>query len=72
MMNRMTGICLCCGHSVEWLRDSISGPNHYRCGNCFEIVELDELEAAQQAATEIHQLEEQKNAILTAHRRNRS
>lgn len=71
-MNRLTGICLCCGQQVEWMRDGISGPNNYRCGNCFEILELDELAAAQETAQKIHELEEQRNAILTAHRRNRS
>ena len=65
-MRRLKMRCLCCGCDVELYRDSISGPDHYRCGNCFELVELDKLDDIAAKNKDLNRLEEQRNAILAA------
>ncbi len=68
MMNRLTAPCPCCEQMVEWIRDHISGPDHYRCSNCFEIVSPEDVDDLKLVSTKLKQLEEQKHAILTENR----
>jgi len=70
-MQRLKTSCHCCGQLVELMRDHISGPDHYRCGNCFEIIDLDELDQLAALNQSLNHIEEERNALLTAHRQRR-
>ena len=71
-MQRLKAQCHCCGQEVELYRDQISGPEHYRCGNCFEIFNLEDLEGLREMNVELEKLEEKRNAVLTTYRQHRS
>lgn len=67
-MNRLKMQCICCSQEVELYRDHISGSDHYRCGNCFEVVDLDDLGQIDELNIQLKQLEEKRHALLAAHR----
>jgi hypothetical protein len=49
-MNRPKGYCPCCSFTVEFYSDGIGGPHPWRCGNCFQGYDheqLDRFEALQ-------------------------
>lgn len=68
-MNRLKSQCHCCGQLVELLRDHISGPDHYRCSNCFEIVDLDELDSLAELNDKLTALDQERQELLDNHRR---
>ncbi len=70
-MNRLIGVCSCCNVQVELLRDHISGPNHYRCGNCFEVYDPYEISQLAAVSDELKKLEEQRHAIFAKNRLDR-
>lgn len=70
-MNRLIAPCPACECEVEWLRDHIAGPEHYRCGNCFEVIDLDRIDDLKALSDQLKKLEDQRHAILTANRLNR-
>ncbi len=71
-MNRLIAVCTCCGLQVELLRDHISGPNHYRCGNCFEVYDPDEISQLAEVADQLKKLEEQRHAVFAENRLSRA
>lgn len=68
-MNRLKTSCHCCGKEVELMRDHISGPNHYRCGNCFEIIDLEDLDNLAALNDALNALDDKRQELLNAHRR---
>lgn len=66
-MNRIQAPCSCCNQQVELFRDQISGSDHYRCGNCFELFELDDVERLLKLNDDLKQLEEKRHALFAAH-----
>lgn len=63
-MKRLKMRCTCCREDVELYRDTLSGPDHYRCGNCFEIIELDSLEKIAEQNRELERLDREREEIL--------
>ena len=66
-MNRIKAPCHCCGAQVEMYRDQISGPDHYRCGNCFELYGETEMDSLRDLHDELTKIEEMKHAAIAAH-----
>ena len=66
-MKRLNCVCACCGEQVELYRDQVSGPQHYRCGNCFEIYDEDQLVPLRDLADKLKEHEEKRHALIAAH-----
>ena len=66
-MKRLSAPCVCCGVEVELYRDHISGPNHYRCGNCFELYNEEQIAPLRDLADELKELEDKRHALIAAH-----
>lgn len=66
-MQRIQAPCSCCGEQVELFRDHISGSDHYRCGNCFELFDLDQVDDLRKLHDSLKKLEEERHAIFAAH-----
>lgn len=71
-MNHLKMQCLCCNCESELIRDHISGPNHFRCGNCFDLVDVKDIPRIEKINAELKILEEKRHAILATHGLNRS
>lgn len=63
-MKRLKMKCLCCGQEAELYRDHISGPDHYRCGNCFEVIDFDDLDDIAAKNRELEALDRERERIL--------
>lgn len=69
-MHRMIMTCPCCSQVVELYRDGLSGPDKYRCGNCFEIIDQEDLDDVRALQDELARIEEQrKDAYATFNKR---
>ncbi len=66
-MNRLQAPCVCCNQLVELYRDGLSGPQHYRCGNCFELYSEEQVDALRELHKELKRIEEEKHAAIAAH-----
>lgn len=69
-MNRELSICPQCAQEVEWYNDHLTPRNmDYRCGNCFEGITEEQLEALKANHAEIVQLRQKYEDALHAIRR---
>lgn len=66
-MNRHTGFCPCCEQITEWYSDHLTPPgSSYRCGNCFQGVNEDELAKLGKVHADLVKLDAQRQATLLA------